>query len=97
MKKKHETTHEENLNRVARIEGQVRGIRRMIEDGAYCVDIITQIQAVCAALQGVGRRVLRKHMEHCMADALKSRSKADIEEKIQEVMRIIERSGKVGS
>jgi len=52
-KAKHKTTHEENLDRLARIEGQVRGIRRLVEDGAYCVDIMTQIQAIQSALGAV--------------------------------------------
>jgi CsoR family transcriptional regulator, copper-sensing transcriptional repressor len=95
--KKHKTTHEENLDRLARIEGQIRGVRRLVEKGAYCIDIITQIQAICGALRGVGGQILRKHMEHCVADALRSRSRADIENKIEEVMQIVERSGKVGS
>ena len=47
---RHKTTHEENLSRLARIEGQVRGVQRMIEEGEYCIDIITQIQAVQSAL-----------------------------------------------
>lgn len=89
--KKHKTTHEENLDRLARIEGQVRGVRRLVEKGAYCVDIVTQIQAICGALQGVGHRVLRKHMEHCVADALRSRSRTDIDRKIEEIMRVVER------
>ena len=93
MKSKHKTTHEENLDRLARIEGQVRGIRRMIEEGAYCVDIVTQVQAVRAALQRLGRRILRKHMEHCLADAVQCRSKAEIDRKIDEIVRVLERSG----
>ena len=89
MKRAHKTTHRENLARMARIEGQVRGIRRLIEEGAYCMDIATQIQAAVAALQAVGRRVLKKHMEHCVADSFRSRSKPDIEAKIAEILKII--------
>lgn len=92
MKKRHKTTHEENLDRVARIEGQVRGIRRMIEDGAYCTDILTQIQAVRAALRRVGHRILRKHMEYCLADAARRRSRRELDEKLEEIIRLLERS-----
>ncbi|MBP7830622.1 MAG: metal-sensitive transcriptional regulator [Kiritimatiellae bacterium] len=95
MKTKHKTTHEENLARLARIEGQLRGVRRMVEEGAYCVDIITQVQAVCAALQAVGRKILRKHMEHCVSEALQGGSKENIRRKIGEVISILERGGKL--
>ena len=62
--KKHTTTHEESLARLARIEGQVRGISRMVEEGQYCIDIITQMQAVQAALVSVGRQILHRHLTH---------------------------------
>ena len=92
-KKRHKTTHEENLTRLARIEGQVRGISRMVEEGAYCVDIITQIQATGSALKAVGRQILQKHIEHCVGDAVKSKSEADIAKKIDEIMVILKRGG----
>ena len=88
---RHKTTHEENLDRLARAEGQVRGIRKMIEDGAYCIDIITQIQAVQSALGAIGKRVLRKHIDHCVADAMRSRSEKAAEDKIEELMEVLER------
>ena len=91
MKKGHTVRHDENLSRVAKIEGQVRGIGRMIDDGSYCVDILTQIQAAQAALGSLGRQVLRKHLNHCVSDALRSRSRSDADEKIEELMEIIER------
>lgn len=93
MKKKpHKTTHGENLNRLSRIEGQVRGVRRMVEEGGYCIDIITQIQAVQSALRAVSRHILHKHMDHCVADALRSRSNGDAEEKIGELIEVMKRS-----
>ncbi|HOW96444.1 MAG TPA: metal-sensitive transcriptional regulator [Kiritimatiellia bacterium] len=91
--KNHKTRHDENRGRLARIEGQVRGIRRMIEEGEYCMDIVTQVQASVAALQAVGRRVLKKHMEHCVADAFRSRSKRDIETKIAEILKVVRQCG----
>ena len=90
--KNYKTRHDENLGRLARIEGQVRGIRRMIEEGEYCMDIATQLQAARAALQAVGHRVLRKHMAHCVVDAAKSRSRAGFERKVDEIIRILEKS-----
>lgn len=89
--KRHKTTHEENLHRLARIEGQIGGIRRMVEEGAYCIDIMTQIQAVQSALGAVGRRILHKHLDHCVADTLRGRSSKDAEEKIQELMDVLKR------
>ena len=80
-----------DLDRLSRAEGQVRGIRRMVEEGAYCVDIITQIQAVQAALGAIGARILRKHVEHCVADAMRSGDEVDMDSKVDELMVIFER------
>jgi DNA-binding FrmR family transcriptional regulator len=87
----HKTSHEENLARVNRIEGQVRGIRRMIEEREYCIDIITQIQAAQSALSSVARKILEKHLDTCVSDALQSKSKADSDEKLRELMRVMKR------
>lgn len=89
--KPHETTHEENLKRLARIEGQVRGIRRMIEEKEYCIDIITQVQAVQSALGAVGRKVLEKHLDMCVTKTIRSKSREDTDEKIQELMKVMKR------
>ncbi len=83
--------HDGNLARLARIEGQVRGVRRMVEDGAYCIDILTQIQAARSALTSVSRRILRKHLEHCVADALKGGSESDVHQKIEELLKVLRR------
>jgi len=88
----HTTEHRENLDRLARAEGQVRGIRRMIEEGAYCIDIVTQIQAVESALGAVARRVLQKHIDHCVADAMRSGTESEADEKVEELMRVLERA-----
>lgn len=61
---------QKTLDRLARIEGQVRGIRRMIEEDRYCVDVLTQVAAVRAALGRVGLLLLENHTEHCVANAL---------------------------
>jgi DNA-binding FrmR family transcriptional regulator len=60
-----------NLARLKRIEGQVRGIQRMIEQDRYCADILTQISAVHEALRGVGRELMRHHLRHCATAALR--------------------------
>ena len=61
-----------NLKRLRRIEGQVRGLQKMVEEDRYCPDIITQIASVQEALRGVGRQLLRNHLKHCATSAIKS-------------------------
>lgn len=89
--KEHKTRHNENLIRIARIQGQVNGIHRMVEDGEYCIDIVTQIRAARSALEAVERRILHKHLDYCVADAMHSNSKTDADEKINEVLRLMKR------
>ena len=60
-----------NLKRLRRIEGQVRGLQKMVEDDRYCPEIITQIASVQEALRGVGRQLLRNHLKHCATSAIK--------------------------
>jgi DNA-binding FrmR family transcriptional regulator len=64
-----------NLKRLRRIEGQIRGLQKMVEDDRYCPDIITQIASVQEALRGVGRQLLRNHLKHCATSAIKKGSK----------------------
>ena len=66
----HKITHDENLARVSRVEGQIRGIRRMIEEREYCIDILTQVQAAQSALGAVGRKILEKHLDTCVTTAI---------------------------
>ena len=88
------TTHSENKTRLARIEGQIRAVGRMIDDGEYCIDIITQIQAARAALQSVSKIILEKHLKHCVVDALEQNDTATIDQKLEEIMTVIKRMGK---
>jgi len=60
-----------NLRRLRRIEGQIRGLQKMVEDDRYCPDIITQIASVQQALRGVGRQLLRNHLKHCATAAIR--------------------------
>jgi DNA-binding FrmR family transcriptional regulator len=78
--------------RLGRIEGQVRGLSKMVEEDRYCIDIVTQISAVRAALRRVEEEVLRDHVAHCMEHAISSGSKADQRQKIAELMDVIGRS-----
>jgi CsoR family transcriptional regulator, copper-sensing transcriptional repressor len=63
---------ERNLKRLRRIEGQVRGIHKMVEDDRYCADILTQISSVHEALRSVGRELMRNHLKHCATTAIRS-------------------------
>jgi len=61
-----------NLNRLKRIEGQVRGLQKMVEDDRYCADIIVQVASVQEALRGVGRNLMKNHLQHCATEAISS-------------------------
>lgn len=80
-------------NRLKRIEGQMRGLQRMVDEEAYCIDILTQISSSVAALERVGTIVLQDHVEHCVRHSIENREEAD--EKIQELTAAIERFLKV--
>jgi CsoR family transcriptional regulator, copper-sensing transcriptional repressor len=71
--------------RLKRIEGQVRGLQRMVEEGRYCPDILTQVASVHAALRGVGKLLMRNHLQHCVTDALRSGDPAAAERTYDEV------------
>jgi DNA-binding FrmR family transcriptional regulator len=77
--------------RLGRIEGQVRGLSKMVEEDRYCIDIVTQISAVRAALRRVEEEVLKDHVAHCVEHAIASGDKADQREKIAELMAVIGR------
>jgi CsoR family transcriptional regulator, copper-sensing transcriptional repressor len=78
--------------RLVRIEGQVRGLSRMIEEGRYCIDIVTQISAVRAALRRLEEEILRDHVGHCVEHAIASGNKADQRRKIEELMAVVGRA-----
>jgi len=80
---------DELLARLRRIEGQVRGIQRMVASDKYCVDVLNQISAVVSGMEKVGLRLLRDHMRGCVADAFRSKDKG--EEKVEEVVKVVER------
>ena len=80
------------LKRLQRIEGQVRGLARMVEDDRYCIDVVTQISAVRAALRKVEEELLRDHVAHCVEHAIASGDKADQRRKVAELMDVIGRA-----
>jgi CsoR family transcriptional regulator, copper-sensing transcriptional repressor len=82
------------LKRLARIEGQVRGIAKMIEDDRYCIDILTQLGAVDTALEVVGIKVLEDHVQHCVAGALASGDPKQANEKAAELLQAVQRFAK---
>ena len=80
------------LKRLNRIEGQVRGLTRMVEDDRYCIDIVTQISAVRAALRRTEEEILRDHVAHCVEHAIAAGDKADQRRKVAELMEVIGRA-----
>ena len=77
--------------RLSRIEGQVRGLSRMVEEDRYCIDVITQISAVRAALRRAEEEILKDHVAHCVEHAISSGNKTDQRNKIAELMNVFER------
>jgi DNA-binding FrmR family transcriptional regulator len=80
--------------RLSRIEGQVRGLSKMVEDDRYCIDIVTQIAAVRAALRKAEEEILRDHVAHCVEHAISSGDKADQRRKVAELMDVMGRAGR---
>ena len=89
-----DTTRKSCQARLRRIEGQVRGLARMVEDDRYCIDIVTQISAVRAALRRLEEEILRDHVAHCVEHAIAAGNKADQRRKVAELMDVIGRSGR---
>jgi DNA-binding FrmR family transcriptional regulator len=81
-----------NLKRLGRIEGQVRGLARMLEEDRYCIDIVTQISAVRAALRKVEEEILRDHVGHCVEHAIASGNKTEQRKKVAELMEVFARA-----
>lgn len=83
-----------NLNRLRRIEGQVRGLQKMVERDRYCADILVQVSSVQEALRSVGRALMRNHLRHCVTQALRKGSKAEAEAMYDELLDLIHRSSR---
>ena len=80
------------LKRLSRIEGQVRGIARMVEEDRYCIDIVNQILAVRAALRRAEEEVLRDHVGHCVEHAIASGNRHEQRKKVAEIMDVLSRA-----
>ena len=87
--------HSENLVALRRIEGQVRGIQRMIGERKYCVDILIQVRAIISALARVEDKILEKHFEGCVTHAVNGRSVSEKQQKLKEIMLLIKKFRKV--
>ncbi len=88
-----EETKAKTRGRLRRIEGQVQGLQRMIDADAYCVDVLLQISAVQGALEQVQKLLLGRHIESCVADALRSGSKSERQQKVDELLEVFSRFG----
>lgn len=88
---RHSTAHLEELPRLKRIEGQIRGIQKMIEEKRYCIDILTQISAVVGAIMKVEEDILTRHLESCVSQSFSKGNRREREEKIKEIIGLLER------
>jgi len=88
-------SHEENIISLKRIEGQVRGVQKMIGQREYCVDILNQIHAIICALARVEDKILEKHFEGCVSNAVMGKSSGNKQRKLEEIMQLIRQFRKV--
>jgi DNA-binding FrmR family transcriptional regulator len=79
------------IKRLHRIEGQVRGVEKMVEEDRYCIDVLTQIAAVNTALESLALKILDEHVRHCVAGALTSGDEADAQTKTEELLAAVQR------
>ena len=82
------------VNRLNRIEGQVRGVGRMVEEGRYCIDVLTQLRAIRAALTRVESEMLKAHLDHCIESAIVSGDTNEQRKKAGELIELLERSAR---
>lgn len=87
----YEINKDDYLKRLARIEGQVRGLQRMIGEDQYCIDVLTQVNAVSAALKGVAIGLLDEHVRHCVREASESGDGLNADQMVTEATKAIER------
>ena len=86
--KKH-PSHEDNLVSLRRIEGQVRGVQKMVENRKYCIDILNQIYAIKGALTRVEEKIIEKHFQNCVTQAMKGNSEKEKQQKMDEILKLI--------
>ncbi len=87
-------SHEDNLVALRRIEGQIRGVQKMIESRKYCIDILNQIYAVRGALARVEEKILEKHFRNCVTEAVKGSSEKEKQQKMDEIFKLIHQTRK---
>ena len=85
------STKEQLLKRLKRVEGQVRGVQSMVEEDRYCIDVLTQIRAVRAALDKVEQEILHEHLNHCVAHAFHAGSARERQTKIDELLEVLDK------
>lgn len=90
-------TRKKTISRLNRIEGQVRGVTRMLEEDRYCIDVLTQLSAVKSALASVEREVLKDHSRHCLETAIEQGDPAEQRAKIGELIELLSRHYKLDS
>jgi DNA-binding FrmR family transcriptional regulator len=85
------TTHEQELSRLRKIEGQIRGVQRMIEQQRYCIDILTQLTSIVGAITSVEENILDRHLKHCVQDSFLKGSLEERKTKAGEVIHFLKR------
>ena len=81
-------THTDQLVRLKKVEGQVRGVQKMIEEKRYCMDILSQVRAVTGAMRQIESGILESHLQHCVRDAISAKNAEETEVKIKEILRL---------
>lgn len=84
--------HQKQIKRINRIQGQLNGVRNMIEEQRYCPDILNQLKAVKSAIVSLQAEVLKTHLDHCVTEAMTSKNKAKKEKKIKELVELFKKS-----
>ena len=87
----HVTTHEEEILRLKKIEGQVRGVQKMIQEERYCIDILTQINSIVGALKSVEENILERHLKGCVRQSFDKGDRDDRQDKIDEVITVLKK------
>jgi DNA-binding FrmR family transcriptional regulator len=87
----HMTTHEAELVRLRRIEGQIKGVQKMIKEKRYCVDILTQLTSIVGAIKSVEENILERHLKGCVHQSFSKGSKEDKAQKIDEVVGVLKK------
>jgi DNA-binding FrmR family transcriptional regulator len=82
-------SHLEDLGRLKKIEGQIKGVQKMIQDGRYCIDILTQLSSVVGAIKSVEENIINRHLRTCVAASLLDRSPKEKEKKVQEIIDVL--------